>query len=99
MTDTIYDPTHGDLVLTCLLANLCSQLGLQRPSPQLVVPSSPPILLPGFPIHFALPDQVRLRSGGADVFVSNATAALTVSAHLYLLKHTIASHVAAPLPR
>ena len=40
-----------DLVLTCLLANLCSQLGLQLPSPQLVVPSSSPILL-----HFALPD-------------------------------------------
>ena len=36
----------GD-VLTCLLANLCSQLGLQLPRPQLVLPSSSPILLPG----------------------------------------------------
>lgn len=32
----------GD-VLTCLLAHLCSQLGLQLPRPQLVVPTSSPI--------------------------------------------------------
>ena len=75
----------GD-VLTCLLAKLCSQLGLQLPSPQLVVPPSSSILLP-----LCSAKEVILRSGGGDFFASN----VSVSVHLY---HTMASHVAAALP-
>ena len=72
----------GD-VLTCLLANLCSQLGLQLPSPQLVVPPSSSILLP-----LCSAKEVILWSGGGDPIASNVTAAFNVSVsvgvHLYL---------------